>query len=87
MFLNYISLHIYDFLQIYYLPFPFKTIFKKKDEETFYLAEMEARKSQRISGLIAKKCAELGSWSFREVSVAIIFLILVMLWFFRSVPN
>ncbi len=78
--------HLY-FLQIYYLPLPFKTIFKKKDEETFYLAEMEAKKSERISRLISKKCDELGKWSFREICVANIFLILVLLWFFRFVPS
>lgn len=72
------------YLQLYYLPLPFKNLFVKEDEESRALAESERRKQKRVADLIAQKCHELGSWTFKEIQVSIVFLLLVLLWFFRS---
>jgi len=45
------------YLQIYYLPLPFKNIFGKQVEESSYSIEMKRQKNERISSLIAQKCS------------------------------
>jgi hypothetical protein len=45
------------YLQIYYLPLPFKNIFGKQVEESSYSIEMNRQKNERISSLIAQKCS------------------------------
>jgi len=73
------------YLQIYYLPLPFRNLFSKEDDESRALAESERRKEKRVADLIVQKCSELGSWSFKEIQVSIVFLLLVLLWFFRLI--
>ena len=71
------------YLQLYYLPMPFKNLFGKEDDEAARLAEMEVEKQKKVSEMIAKKCEELGDWSFKEIQVSMLFLVMVLLWFFR----
>ena len=75
------------YLQLYYLPLPFKGLFGQKDEEAEKQAEKEAQNEKKVSELIAQKYNELGSWSFKEIQVSVVFVFMVLLWFFRLVEK
>ena len=64
-------------LQFYYLPMPCLT---KKEADAEAAKEAEAK----IGNMIREKCKELGPLAFREAVVLAHFVVLVLLWFFRS---
>lgn len=66
------------YLQFYYLPLP---SLKKKNPED---EKAEREQNERIARMIKRKLYELGRISYREVWVIVVFMVLVMLWFFRS---
>ncbi len=74
---------VWIYLQIYYLPLPFKEVFFKKFKQTDEEKLAEQIKNDRISRMILQKIDDLGAMSFREVVTTLIFLVMVLLWFFR----
>ena len=76
---------VWIWLQLYYLPLPFcgkkkanKSKLKPEDNDS----DLD-KDGDPIAKLIQRKYNELGSMKFREATVLTLFIILVLLWFFR----
>ncbi len=76
---------VWIWLQLYYLPLPFcgkkkttKSKLKPEDIDSDLVKDGDP-----IAKLIQRKYNELGSMKFREATVLTLFIILVLLWFFR----
>ena len=68
---------IWIWLQLYYLPNPFR---KTSDEERALSKAEEAN----VAKLLRTKLSELGKMTYYEANVLSLFVFLVLLWFFRS---
>lgn len=74
---------VWIYLQIYYLPLPFKGVFFSKFKLSDEEQQAENAKNRRIEGVIRQKLDDLGPMSFAEILTTIIFFVMVLLWFFR----
>ena len=55
--------------------------FKKKNANIFLAKE---NKIDKISTIIKQNCLDLGPMTFREITILVLFIILLLLWFLRS---
>ncbi len=86
---------IYFWFNLFFfgIPSSIRNLFrrKKSDDEEAEIRrkaeeqkDVEKRRAEAVQKMIRSKCAELGSITFQEVVVIIVFVSLLLLWFFRS---
>jgi len=63
---------VWIYLQIYYLPLPFKGVFCSKFKLSYEEQQAENEKNERISGMIRQKLDDMGFVSFAEILTTII---------------